>query len=295
MRPNRSRWKFTTKTGALLFVLRAILCAGSSQQNAAAYVLLFALTSIGIVSIPHAVLNVSGLSGRASAIKPTFAGQEASLPVEVSNACRSDRVGLKLRLRSVSHDFERIDRIPGGKATRATLRFPATLRGEHEVRGISVETTYPIGLVRIEKSLPVTQRYVVYPKPAGDPNLPSAGRQGSRERRETIVRGGEDFAGVREYIPGESQRHIDWKAVARGQSLMTKQFTTEPDSGPLYLDFKTVKSRHVEDRLSQLALWIIEAERAHRPYGLRLPNVEISPSLGDTHFHHCLRTLALFR
>jgi len=272
-----------------------MLYAGSSQQNAAAYVLLFALTSIGIVSIPHAVLNVSGLSGRASAIKPTFAGQEASLPVEVSNACRSDRVGLKLRLPGVSHDFERIDCIPAGKATRATLRFPAAVRGEHEVQGISVETTYPIGLVRIEKSLPVTQRYVVYPKPAGDPNLPISGRNASRERRETVVLGGDDFAGVRSYIPGESQRHIDWKAVARGQSLMTKQFTSEPDSGRLYLDFKAVRARHVEDRLSQLALWIIEAERARRPYGLRLPNIEISPSLGDTHFHRCLRTLALFQ
>jgi len=295
MRPNRTRWKFTANTAAFLFVVLAMLYAGSSQQNAAAYVLLFALTSIGIVSIPHAVLNVSGLSGRASAIKPTFAGQEANLPVEISNACRSDRVGLKVRLTGMSHDFERLDRIPAGKATRATLRFPAAVRGEHEVQGISVETSYPIGVVCVEKSLPVSQRYVVYPKPAGDPNLPVTTQQSAHDRRETAISGGDEFAGVRGYIPGESQRHIDWKAVARGQSLMTKQFTAEYDSGRLYLDFRAVKSRHVEDRLSQLALWIIEAERARRPYGLRLPNVEVPPSLGDSHFHHCLRTLALFR
>jgi uncharacterized protein (DUF58 family) len=46
--------------------------------------------------------------------------------------------------------------------------------------------------------------------------------------------------------------------------------------------------------LSQLALWVIEAERAHRAYGLRLPGIELEPSLGEHHFHRCLRTLALF-
>jgi uncharacterized protein (DUF58 family) len=104
---------------------------------------------------------------------------------------------------------------------------------------------------------------------------------------------GDDFAGVRPYILGESQRHIDWKAVARGQGLMTKQFSPEA-SGSLYLDLASAALAGLEDRLSQLALWVLEAERARRPYGLRLPSVEIAPSLGDLHFHRCLRTLALF-
>jgi uncharacterized protein (DUF58 family) len=105
---------------------------------------------------------------------------------------------------------------------------------------------------------------------------------------------GDDFAGVRTYVPGESQRHIDWKAVARGQALMTKQFTAETD-GLLYLDLGAVRFSNLEDRLSQVALWVIEAERARRPYGLRLFAVEIPPSLGEAHFHRCLRALALFK
>ena len=76
---------------------------------------------------------------------------------------------------------------------------------------------------------------------------------------------------------------------------MTKQFTAEPESGLLYLDFAAIRMGQVEERLSQLALWIIEAERARHPYGLRLPDVEIPPSLGEAHFHRCLQTLALFR
>ena len=63
---------------------------------------------------------------------------------------------------------------------------------------------------------------------------------------------GDDFAGVRAYEPGQSQRQIDWKAVARGHPLMTKQYTTEA-TGALYLDFAAVPGDDTEARLAQLA------------------------------------------
>jgi uncharacterized protein (DUF58 family) len=104
---------------------------------------------------------------------------------------------------------------------------------------------------------------------------------------------GDDFAGVRGYVHGESQRHIDWKAVARGQPLMTKQFTARAE-GVVHLDFSALHYSDPEEKLSQLALWVIEAERAQRPYGLRLPGAEIPPGIGQSQFHQCLRALSLF-
>jgi uncharacterized protein (DUF58 family) len=75
---------------------------------------------------------------------------------------------------------------------------------------------------------------------------------------------------------------------------MTKQYSTEA-TGALYLDFATAPGSDTEARLAQLALWIIEAERARRSYGLRLRATEIAPSLGQVHFHRCLGALALFK
>ena len=51
------------------------------------------------------------------------------------------------------------------------------------------------------------------------------------------------------------------------------------------LDFFELRFADVEEKLSQLTLWVIEAERARQPYGLRLPGVKISPALGQMHFH----------
>jgi uncharacterized protein (DUF58 family) len=75
---------------------------------------------------------------------------------------------------------------------------------------------------------------------------------------------------------------------------MTKEFTAEAE-GVVYLDFSALHFADVEERLSQLALWVIEAERTRRPYGLRLPRIEIPPAVGQSHFHQCLRTLSLFQ
>jgi len=284
----------TTSFAGLLFVLAAIWYAASSQNNAASYLLLFALISVFLVSIPRTLSNLGGLQITAESIKPAFAGQEVSLPLEVTNKSRATRYGIALTLPDLGDAREQVDEIPAGKAARTVLRFPATTRGEHQIGRLHLTSVYPLGFLRVLKQLPSPQRYVVYPKPAGDQRLPAeTARSGQRSARREFGEG-DDFAGVRAYVRGESQRHIDWKAVSRGQALMTKQFTAESD-GLLYLNLSAARSDNLEARLSQLALWVIEAERARRPYGLRLPAVEIPPSLGEPHLHRCLRALALFK
>lgn len=268
--------------------------AASSQSNAAAYLLLFALTAVVLVSIPHTLLNLGGLKATAESVKPAFAGQEVSLPVEIMNESRAIRHGIELSLPDPRSAPASIDEIPAGKAARVMLRFSATTRGEHEIGMLRLASVYPLGFLQTRKRVSAPQRYVVYPRPAGDPNLPVGRARSGQAGPHHEFGEGDDFAGVRPYVLGESQRHIDWKAVARGQALMTKQFTAETDA-MLYLDFAAVRLSDLEDRLSQLTLWVIEAERARRPYGMRLPGTEIAPALGDAHFHRCLRTLALFK
>ncbi|OLE13320.1 MAG: hypothetical protein AUG52_01270 [Verrucomicrobia bacterium 13_1_20CM_3_54_17] len=272
--PSKSRFPLspTTSFAGLLFVLVAIWYAASSQNNAASYLLLFALASVSLVSIPWTFSNMGGLQATVESVKPAFAGQEISLAVEVTNGSRGTRYDIAVALPDLGDAHERID----------------------EIGRLQLTSAYPLGFLRVVKQLPSPQRYVVYPKPAGEQRLPAeTSRSGQSSSRREFGEG-DDFAGVRAYVRGESQRHIDWKAVARGQALMTKQFTAESD-GLLYLDFAAVRLDDLEARLSQLTLWVIEAERARRPYGLRLPAIEIPPSLGEPHLHRCLHALALFK
>ena len=284
----------TISFGGLLFVLAAMWYAASSQNSAAAYLLLFALTAVFLVSIPHTLINLAGMTIALESVKPAYAGQEISLPIEIMNGSRATRHGISVAPSGSRRERKRVDRISAGKAARVTLRFPAPQRGEHEIGTLCLTSVYPLGFVRVLKRFATSQSYVVYPKPAGNLPLPLSRASALHGGSQADIGEGVDFAGVRAYVPGEPQRHIDWKAVARGQPLMTKQFTAEAQ-GVGYLDFSALRFTDVETRLSQLALWVIEAERARRPYGLRLPGTEIPPAVGESHFHQCLRVLSRFQ
>jgi uncharacterized protein (DUF58 family) len=283
----------TAGFAGLLFVLGTMWYAASSQNSAAVYLLLFMLTAVFLVSIPHTLINLAGVTVTLESVRPAFAGQEVSLPVEVMNGSRATRLALELVVAGSNRGRQRIDYIPADKAARVTLRFPAQQRGEHEVGALCLTSTYPLGFVRFLKRFSSSQSYTVYPRPAGDARLPSSFVLRFGNQPLTELGEGDDFAGVRAYVPGESQRHIDWRAVARGQPLMTKQFTAE-EEGVVNLDFSTLHSPDVEEKLSQLALWVIEAERAQRPYGLRIPGAKIPAGIGQSHFHRCMRALSLF-
>jgi uncharacterized protein (DUF58 family) len=283
----------TASFAGLLFVLAAMWYAASSQNSPAVYLLLFALTAVFLVSIPHTLINLADVAIALESVKPAFAGQEVSLSVEVMNRSRATRHGINLALAGSGKERKRIDHVPAGKAARVALRFPARQRGEHKIGTLCLTSAYPLGFVRVLKKFATSQTYLVYPKPAGDLQLPLSRARAPHSRPQADLGEGDDFAGVRAYVPGESQRHIDWKAVARGQPLMTKQFAAEAEDS-VHLDFSAFHFADVEDRLSQLALWVIEAERARRPYGLRLPGTEILPAIGQSHFQQCLRTLSLF-
>lgn len=283
----------TAGFAGLLFVLGAMWYAASSQNNTAVYLLFFALTAVFLVSIPHTLINLAGVTVTLESVQPAFVGHEVSLPLEIMNGSRATRHGIELALSGSNTERQRIDCIPALKAARITLRFPAGQRGEHKVGTLCLTSVYPLGFIRLLKKFSSLQTYIVYPKPAGDIRLPSSFVRWHDGRPLTEVGEGDDFAGARVYVQGESQRHIDWRAVARGQPLMTKQFTVE-EEGVLYFDFSALHLADAEERLSQLALWVIEAERARRPYSLRLPGVEILPAIGQSHFHQCMRALSLF-
>src|SRR5205085_9937727 len=119
-----------------------------------------------------------------------------SLPVEAPKESRAARYGVALTLPDLGDARERIDAIPPGKAARTVLRFPAATRGEHEIGRLHLGSVYPLGLLRVLKQLPSPQRYVVYPKPAGDQRLPAETVRSGQCSSQRELGEGDDFAGV---------------------------------------------------------------------------------------------------
>jgi len=290
---DRLRVRLTATGCGFLFVLLAIWYGASSQNNAAAYLLFFALGSVAAVSVAHTLLNVAGLAAMVEAPKPVFAGDEVSLPVEIGNTSRRFRYFVSVEAADSGGEEERVDAIGAARAARTILRFTAPTRGQHLVGKLRLNSAYPLGILRATKLISTSQTYLVYPKPEGECPFPESFTSTQPVRPDADTGEGDEFAGVRLYLPGESQRHVDWKAVARGQPMLTKKYQREV-GGALSLDFDKVPGNDPESRLRQLTQWVLAAERGQRSYGLRLPGVVVHPSLGARHLRQCLRALALF-
>jgi uncharacterized protein (DUF58 family) len=173
------------------------------------------------------------------------------------------------------------------------IRVPAQRRGRLRLGRLRVFTTFPLGLFRAWSNVELDMQCLVYPRPEhGGVALPVP-RAGDADGLES-GQGQDDFAGLREYQHGDSLRHVAWKAVARGQPVMTKQFAGRA-AGELWLDWDDMPSGfHLEARLSRLTRWVVDAARAGHAYGLRLPTAVVALSSGPAHEQRCLAALALF-
>jgi len=158
---------------------------------------------------------------------------------------------------------------------------------------VMLETRFPLGLFRAWSYVEPDARCLVYPLPERSP-LPPPAAEAAAGRLRSPARGNEDFAGLRGYQPSDSPRHVAWKAAARSDEMLTKQFSGEA-AAELWLDWQLVPGAPgLEQRLSRLAGWVLAAEREGAHYGLRLPGVEIAPRRGDAHCAACLQALALY-
>jgi uncharacterized protein (DUF58 family) len=279
------------QTTGLAAVLVAMWYAGASQNNGAAYLLCFVLCGVAIVSTVHTWANLRGVAISAEPITPVFAGDEIIVPLAVSSARRRSHFDIQIFARRGKVPAQFAEVTSSGPEHRE-VRFAAVQRGCFHTLPLRIVSQFPLGFLSAHQHVILAQTYYVYPAPRGTVPLPRA-LASARQPRDGTRIDGDDFGGVRAWRPGESQRHIDWKAAARGQPLLTKQWTGEADD-ILRLAWDALPLLEMETRLSQLACWILHAERGADRYELQLPHETIPAGRGQLHLHRCLRALALF-
>jgi uncharacterized protein (DUF58 family) len=114
-------------------------------------------------------------------------------------------------------------------------------------------------------------RCLVYPRPGGLAAAPAAVGRAASGGTARNGRGSEDFSGLRTHQPADSPRHVAWKAVAREQPLLTKQFTGASAGPGLARLERIAAGLDIEARLSRLTRWLLDAHAQGLAYGLRLP------------------------
>jgi uncharacterized protein (DUF58 family) len=288
----------------LLFgpILGCMWLAAVNYSNNLVYTVLYLVGSLSFISIFHTWRNLAALEVEHIRVCPTFAGDEARVEIHLRNlsghpiyglffARHGEEIGLGRRLAPLSTRGNRGVRIDAGDARAVEVIFPTSRRGMYRFEALWVRTSYPFGLFWASCRVPVQADYFVYPKPEGRVAWPEL-RPSGEDGRLFSSHQGDDFAGVKPYGPGESLRHVDWKAYARGRPLSVKQFTGG-EGRDLWLDAAEMSQLPLEERLSQLALWIVNAEKEDMAYALKLGRTTLPLGKGPVQSRRALEALAV--
>ncbi|HYA38973.1 MAG TPA: DUF58 domain-containing protein [Candidatus Methylomirabilis sp.] len=287
----RQLFMLPTRYGLLFALLLAVqLLAAINYGNGLAYALTFLLGSLAVVSMLYTHRNLLHLRLAARREAPVFAGEVALFRIHLINEASVPRFSVAVVCNN--NEIACVD-IPARGFVAVDLPVPATQRGWLAAPPISISTRFPLGLLYSwSRRVVLDQTCLVYARPAE----PTAFRVSSAEGFETaqgFQKGGDDFIGVREFRPGDSPRHVDWKAAARGEVWHTKQFGGGYQA-TVWLDWDALQGLDAETRISVLTRWVLEAQRQGMLYGLRLPGQAFPAGNGDAHQYECLRALALF-
>jgi len=116
-----------------------------------------------------------------------------------------------------------------GQELRADLEMSFPQRGRYREKDFGLATRFPFAFLLKTRKVALAREVIVYP--SVDPPeeffevLPMVTGE-----FETFVRGrGYDLYRIREYMPEDSARHVDWKATARTGTLKVREFSREDE------------------------------------------------------------------
>ncbi|HUA78787.1 MAG TPA: DUF58 domain-containing protein [Dyella sp.] len=267
---------------AFTLLLLVMLVGSLNYSNNAALLLTCLLGAATSISMLIAFRTLNGLRIRGVRAGHAMAGQPIDITFDVEAS--SLRQAVRLDLADVSQSFD------VNRRTDVRVSIPTEFRGWLSVPRFRIWTTWPLGLFRAWSWVNPHYAVLVWPRPetfGPSPTLPL-----EDHRRQRLHRG-EDLASLRDYRGGDSMRHIAWKASARHENLLVKDYEQPEAREEWRLDWRHLRGLDNETRISRLTRWLDEAQAQGRQWSLWLPSEVIGIGGGPAHYAHCMSALAL--
>ncbi|MEV5515800.1 DUF58 domain-containing protein [Streptomyces flaveolus] len=122
--------------------------------------------------------------------------------------------------------------VPPGERRRVTTRLRPTRRGDRQTDRVTIRSYGPLGLFSRQGAHRVPWTVRVLPPFASRKHLPSKlSRLRELDGRTSVLTRGEgtEFDSLREYVPGDDTRSIDWRATARQSTVAVRTWRPERD------------------------------------------------------------------
>jgi uncharacterized protein (DUF58 family) len=265
-------------------LLLVMLVGALNYANNAALLLTCLVAAACAASMLVAFRSLDGLSLRSIEAGPAIAGEPLPLTLELDSGGQA-RSAIRLDLAGSSQAFA----LEAGGITRVTVLLPTEQRGWLMLPRLRLWSTWPLGLFRAWSWLHPQMAVLVWPRAEAYGPPPT---HASDDPRLARLQQGDDLAGLRGYRLGDPQRRIAWKASARHNDLLVKEYEQPQALEQWKLDWRAVPGLDNEARIARLARWLGEAQEQHRHSSLWLPGEEIPSGSGPAHYAHCMSALA---
>lgn len=119
--------------------------------------------------------------------------------------------------------------LAAGQELRADLEMSFPERGRYRDDDFGLATRFPFAFLLKTRRIALAREVIVFPKVDAPQEFLEVLPMVTGEF-ETFVRGrGYDLYRIREYMPEDSARHVDWKATARTGALKVREFSREDE------------------------------------------------------------------
>lgn len=287
---HRRLYIFPSKAGAGFLVLAAALwLLATNFENNLVFILCFLLLALFVVSIHFTHATLSGLRVKPVRAQSVFRGDAAAVELCLSQDKARRREQVSLCFAGGEPLMISLDKAGD---TFVTVLAPTTRRGYLDPGLLTIESVYPVGLLRVWTYIHFRFDAAVYPTPLPD-HAHTAYRRGTGDGHISGTAGSEDYVGLKVFETGEPLRHVAWKQYAREQGLWSKQYGDAVGTR-VWVDWDEYAGMDTEQRLARMTWQVGECEAAGSVYGLRLPGKELPPDRGVAHRQAALRRLALY-
>jgi uncharacterized protein (DUF58 family) len=175
-------------------------------------------------------------------------------------------------------------------------------RGACELRSIRVWSTFPFGLARKSVTFELPQPFVVQPvaltlQSELIERITARSSVGMNSERSPGM--GDEFFGLREYVPGDTPRRIAWRRTARTGDVVVRQ-NSSPSPARLWVVLRLDGTGDEPVRLGERAIALAAAVLRHAAadgvaIGLAVtaPRIVVPPASGPRHLDRLLNELGL--
>jgi uncharacterized protein (DUF58 family) len=295
LRATRAGWCF-------IGIIFGVGFAALNTGNNLLYLVLALMLSFLVLSGLLSETSLRGIRIERSLPRELFAGHPNRVVLNIHNTLRKNTsfaITIEDQIDS-SNGFEVAGRvfalrIPAQSRVTASYLFEPKLRGDCHFSGFRVSTRFPFGLFVKSRQLDCIEDCIVYPHVSRVAIQPERSSERSESNRGTTLSpDGDEIAGVRDFVAGDSQRRVHWRSTLRaGRLLVGEREAISHRELEVHLHWPSQSHASVvEERIERAASEIVTHLDAGIRVSLMTPTMHYRSGAGLAHRADLLTFLA---